>query len=175
MSRATARAIDSSVTYSNEPDLTVDAFIDPRCAPYATPTSVASGLKPYPDGLTWLKGKGYRTVLHVRLPGQDDSADRELIEKRGLRYLSLEVSPETLTEEKIKDFNRVVNDEGNLPLFVYDKEGMLAGGLWYLYLRTSEMVSEDEARTKAASLGFKPDEHKAMWQAIQKYFTGAGR
>jgi predicted N-acetyltransferase YhbS len=28
MSRATARAIDSSVTYSNEPDLTVDAFID---------------------------------------------------------------------------------------------------------------------------------------------------
>jgi predicted N-acetyltransferase YhbS len=28
MSRATAQAIDSSVTYSNEPDLTVDAFID---------------------------------------------------------------------------------------------------------------------------------------------------
>jgi predicted N-acetyltransferase YhbS len=28
MPRATARAIDSSVTYSNEPDLTVDAFID---------------------------------------------------------------------------------------------------------------------------------------------------
>ncbi len=28
MSRSTARAVDSSVTYSNEPDLAVDAFID---------------------------------------------------------------------------------------------------------------------------------------------------
>ena len=111
----------------------------------------ASGLQPYarrPDLAA--SDNGYRTVLHVRLPGEDDSADREQIEKRGLQLPRLELSPETLTKEKTKEFNRIVNDESNLPLFVYDRDGMLAGGLWYLYLRTSEILSDDDARTKAA-------------------------
>src|SRR5262249_19368858 len=57
---------------------------------------VASGLKPLLDGLDWLQENGYRTVLHLRLPGTEDAADRKQIEKRGLKYLSLEVSPQTL-------------------------------------------------------------------------------
>src|SRR5262249_48967695 len=142
---------------------------------------VASGLKPLLDGLDWLQAAGYRTVLHVRLPGTDDSADRREVEKRGLKYLSLEVSPQTLSQAAVEQFNRTIGDPANYPLFVYDRDGMLAGGLWYLYFRTAERQTDDAARTQANRLGLKEaatDEHRAMWLAIQKYLSslpGAGR
>ena len=63
------------------------------------------------DGLDWLQTNGYRTVLHLRQPGEDDSADRRQIEKRGLKYLSLELSPQTLTQGVLDEFNRLVRRE----------------------------------------------------------------
>src|SRR5262249_27773801 len=55
-------------------------------------SQLATGQKPFADGLNWLKEKGYRTVLHVRTPGEDDSAARRQFEAKGFRYQSLEVS-----------------------------------------------------------------------------------
>jgi protein tyrosine phosphatase (PTP) superfamily phosphohydrolase (DUF442 family) len=133
---------------------------------------VAGGQQPFPDGVAWLKSHGYRTVLHVRLPGEDDAAARRQFEKHGLRYLSLEVSPARLTKEVVDRFNRLVADESNLPLFVYDKDSSLAGGLWYLHFRLAEGAPDEKARAEAARLGFKQDqddEHRTMWIAIQNF------
>jgi protein tyrosine phosphatase (PTP) superfamily phosphohydrolase (DUF442 family) len=135
---------------------------------------VASGLKPSIDGLDWLKDNGYKTVLHIRAPGEDDAADRQQITKRGMKYLSLEVSPQTLSAAVVQEFSRVVGDAKSLPLFVYDKDGMLAGGLWYLYFRTVDNETDETAATKAARLGLQDDrqgEQKAMWLAIQKFLS----
>jgi protein tyrosine phosphatase (PTP) superfamily phosphohydrolase (DUF442 family) len=135
---------------------------------------VASGLKPLLDGLDWLQAKRYKTVLHIRAPGEDDAADRREIEKRGLKYLTLEVSPQTLSPAIVEQFNRIVTDTANHPLFVYDQDGMLAGGLWYLHFRSAERLPDEEARSRANRLGLKesPDgEHRAMWLAIQKYLA----
>ncbi len=135
---------------------------------------VSTGLKPSLDGIEWLRTAGYRAVLHVRLRGEDDTADRRLIEKAGLRYLSLEVSPETLSRPTVERFAEVVTDPANRPLFVYDRTGMLAGGLWYLYFRTVSQDSEEVARLKATRLGLKEDatgEHRDMWLAIQRYLA----
>ncbi len=138
---------------------------------------VAAGLKPLLDGLDWLQANGYRTVLHVRAPGQDDGADRREVEKRGLKYLSIEVSPQTLTRAAVDDFSRRVADEAAQPLFVYDKDGRLAGGLWYLHFRLADKAGDDLARTKAARLGLREDgdsEQRALWLAIQKVLSEAG-
>jgi protein tyrosine phosphatase (PTP) superfamily phosphohydrolase (DUF442 family) len=134
---------------------------------------VASGLRPLLDGMDWLQTNGYRTVLHVRPPGEDDSSDRRLAERRGLRYLTLEVSPQTLSRALVDSFQRIVNDTTAHPLFVYDRDGMLAGGLWYLAFR-AEGATDEEARQKAARLGLKDDaagEHQTMWLAIQKVLS----
>jgi protein tyrosine phosphatase (PTP) superfamily phosphohydrolase (DUF442 family) len=135
---------------------------------------VASALKPFPDGLDWLKTQGYRTVLYLRGPGEDDSADRKQVEKRGLKYISLEVAPESLTRTTVDEFNAIVGEAGNLPLFVYDRDGMLAGGMWYLHFRRIDGLTDAEARKKAAALGLKEDEngpHRVMWLAIQKVLS----
>ena len=134
--------------------------------------SVASGLQPFPDGIAWLQTHRYRTVLHLRAPGEDDSAARRQFEKRGLHYVSLEVSPNALSKEVIDQFDRLITENANLPLYIYDKDGALAGGMWYLYFRTAEGTSDERARTEAVRLGFQPEqnnEHRTMWVAVQNY------
>jgi protein tyrosine phosphatase (PTP) superfamily phosphohydrolase (DUF442 family) len=134
---------------------------------------VASGQKPFADGLNWLKEKGYRTVLHVRPPGEDDSAIRRQFEAKGFRYLSLEVSPQALTPEVVDRFNRTVNDTNNLPLYVFDRDSALVGGLWFLHFRIIDGLANEKATAEAARLGLNPDAdagpHREMWLAVQKY------
>lgn len=136
----------------------------------AVKTNIASGQEPFAGGIAWLKSHGYRTVLHLRSPGEDDSTARNQFEKSGLRYLSLEVSPQTLSREIVNQFNRLVADANNLPLFVYDKDGSLAGALWYLHFRLVDQATEEKAREDAERLGFKQDRsdaHLKMWLAVQ--------
>lgn len=136
----------------------------------AVKTNIASGQEPFAGGIDWLKSHGYRTALHIRSPGEDDSAARKQFEQRGLRYLSLELSPQTLSRQSVDPFNRMVGDANNLPLFVYDKDGSLAGALWYLYFRLVDHATEAKAREEAERLGFKQersDAHLKMWLAVQ--------
>ena len=140
---------------------------------------VASGLKPLQDGFDWLKENGYRAVLHLRQPGEEDSTDRQQVESRGLKFVSLEIAPQTLSRTVIEDFIRLVDDRANLPLFIYDRDGTLAGGLWYLYFRTADRATEADAHAKAARLGLRSDEptgdQRLMWLAIQKYLSEQGQ
>jgi protein tyrosine phosphatase (PTP) superfamily phosphohydrolase (DUF442 family) len=138
----------------------------------AVKTNIASGQEPFAGGIAWLKSHGYRTVLHVRAPGEDDSAAKSQFEKSGLRYLSLEVSPQTLSRDIVDQFNRLVAEASNLPLFVYDKDGSLAGALWYLHFRLTDRATEEKAREEAERLGFKQDRsdaHLKMWLAVQNF------
>jgi protein tyrosine phosphatase (PTP) superfamily phosphohydrolase (DUF442 family) len=137
-------------------------------------TGVASGLPPMLEGVDWLKTNGYKTVLQVRAPGENTDGDRQLMERRGLKYRSLELSPKALTREVVEEFNKIVAEPAYRPLFVYDSDGSLAGALWYLHFRTVDKVSEEEARKKAAALGLKEDSdgpHREMWLAVQKYLA----
>lgn len=133
---------------------------------------LSSGLRPHPiDGLSWLQARGYRAVLCLRAPGEEDSADRRLAEKHGMRYLTLEVSMATLTRETADQFNQIVSDPENQPLFVYDRDGVLAGALWYLHFRMVEHYSPEVARSQAARLGLKSDQSPeaiAAWAAVEK-------
>lgn len=139
---------------------------------------VATGLKPMLDGVDWLKQNGYRTVLHLRQPGEDDAADRRLFEMRGLKYLGLELSPQTLSRTVVDEFNRIVADRNNYPLFVYDKTGALTGGLWYLHFREAERLGDEESRMRASRLGLRETQNglqREMWLAIQKYLSESAR
>jgi protein tyrosine phosphatase (PTP) superfamily phosphohydrolase (DUF442 family) len=139
---------------------------------------VANGLQPFPDGIAWLRDHGYKTVLHVRGDGIDDAAARRQFEKYGLRYVALNADPRTLSKEAVDYFNKFVSDEASQPLFVYDRDGSLTGGLWYLHYRLMEGWSDEKARAEAARLGFRQerdDRHRTMWIAIQKLLEANGR
>jgi protein tyrosine phosphatase (PTP) superfamily phosphohydrolase (DUF442 family) len=132
---------------------------------------VASGLKPLLEGLDWLKENGYRTVLSLRRPGETDPDFQKEVEKRGMKLETMEVAPETLSRATVAEFSRRITDKSKRAIFVYDKEGALAGGMWYLHFRLTEKLTDAGARAKALRLGLREDqdgEQKLMWLAIQK-------
>ncbi len=131
---------------------------------------ISLGLKPDTDGLDWLRDKNDRSVLHLRRKGSDDSSHKQLIEKRGLKYASMEISAATLTKDQAEEFSRHVNESANQPIFIYDEDGSLTGAMWYLYLRISEKMPAELAKTKAERVGLRvagDAEQKALWAAIQ--------
>jgi protein tyrosine phosphatase (PTP) superfamily phosphohydrolase (DUF442 family) len=137
---------------------------------------VATGLQPFPEGFTWLAKNGYRTVLHVRAEGEDDSAARTAVERGGMKYQTLDVAPTKLTKDTVAEFSRLVRDAGGHPLFVYDRKGPLAGALWYLHFRLTEQLPESQARARATRLGLKDDasgEEVELWLAVQKLLAGS--
>lgn len=137
---------------------------------------VSSGLKPDPEGLDWLRDNKYKTVLHLRKPGSENSADKEQVEKRGLTYLTMEVSAVTLTKQKFDEFARIVADAGNKPLFIYDKDGSLMSALCYLQFRLVDKVSADLAKTRAERLGYKEtgdDDRAALAVAVKMLLDDA--
>jgi DSP-PTPase phosphatase fused to NAD+ Kinase len=175
----------SATLETPEPPLS-PAKPEPKEEPAATPVmplgiagfapvkeGVSTGRRPILDGLDWLKKREYRTVLHLRRPGVNDDTDRKEFEtRRGIKYLTLEV-PDRLTQEFVDRFNQIVNDPERRPLFVYDEKGQLSGALWSLYFRTSENLSDEDARKKANALGFKEDDpaNRDLWLAIQQFLN----
>jgi protein tyrosine phosphatase (PTP) superfamily phosphohydrolase (DUF442 family) len=135
---------------------------------------VTTGLKPDLDGLGWLKDRGYRTIVFLKKPGEEDAADRRLVERHGMRFIALQVSPESLNAATVEEFNRTINDPSGRPVFVYDRDGTTSGSMWYLYFRTSDLLGDDEARLRAGRVGLKEKgtpEQMAMWLAVQKYLA----
>ena len=138
----------------------------------AVKPNVANGQKPFAGGVLWLKAHGYNSVFYLRAPGEDDSAVRREFEDQKMQYLSLEVTPEKLSKASVDKFITLVDDPKNLPLFVYDKDSSLAGGLWYLHFRLVDKMTDEKARAEVAHLGFKEDQdgsHRNMWIAVQNY------
>jgi len=140
---------------------------------------LANGLRPsLDDGLDWLQGQGYATVLCLQSPGASANADRKQVEKRGMKFVILEVSPVTLSQTHIDEFNRLVGDSAVLPLFVYDNDGSLTGSMWYLHFRTAQLATDEAARKQARPLGLREDGQGAdqqMWLASQKLLQAAIR
>lgn len=136
---------------------------------------IASGRRPILDGFDWLAANGYKTVLFVRDPSDHDEPDRANATKAGLVYLSLEVSPKTLNLDTLRRFNEIVADTSKRPLFVYDRTGHLAGGMWYLHLRKVERLDDTAARRRADQLGYRltnPSEEQRTFEiAIQRLLS----
>ncbi len=135
---------------------------------------VGYGFRPDLEGLDWLQRNKTKTVVFLRSGKEDDSSDRQQVEKRNMKYKSFVVDPETISATLVADFNQLVNDSAGRPLFVYDRDGTRAGAMWYLYFRTSEMYTDDEARVRAGRLGLKEKgtpEQVALWTAVQKYMA----
>ena len=140
---------------------------------------VANGLRPsLDDGLDWLRASGFQTVLYLHEPGAADSADRKQVEKRGMKFITMEVAPMSLSQKNIDEFNRIVGDSAVLPLFVYDRDGSLAGGMWYLNFRLTQLATDEDARAKAQPLGLREERTGAyhdMWAATQRVLNDAMR
>ncbi len=85
------------------------------------------------------------------------------------------MAPGAITREAVEAFNRLVADESARPLFVFDRDGALAPGLFYLHFRTAGGLTPEQALAEAAKVGFRPDAdlaQRAFLQAANAYLNG---
>ena len=126
------------------------------------------GLKPDPEGSTGCEQQvSDGSSLHR--PG-DLSAHKEQIEKRGLKYQSFEISPATLTKERLDEFGKIIDEPASQPLFVYDDNGASIGAIWYLHLRAKKETPAEVAKTQSERLGFREQgtaEQNEYWTSIR--------
>ncbi len=140
--------------------------------------NVYAGLRPPVEGLDWLQTNGVQTVVQIHLPGDNDAAVQKQTEDRRMRYIAFEVSPRTLTKAKTDEFIKLVRDGSKQGIFVYDRDGSLAGAMWYLNLRWGEVLDDDAARIRAASFGLHnttDGQYLEMWLAVQKLLSENSR
>ena len=139
---------------------------------------IYAGLPPGKDGLDWLHSNRVGTIVNIRSPGEDDGADRKETEARGIRYIAVEVSPQNLTKEGFDGFIKLVRESSQQGVFVYDRDGSLAGSMWYLYLRWAEFLDDDAAQLRSRPLGLentRDGQHRDMWLAVQKLLSENNR
>lgn len=70
-----------------------------------------------------------------------------------MTFLSLDWSATEPTRIAAHEFGRIVGDPSQQPVFVYDRDGTLAGSLWYVHFRLAEGLNPEQARTRAVRLG----------------------
>jgi protein tyrosine phosphatase (PTP) superfamily phosphohydrolase (DUF442 family) len=114
---------------------------------------VYAGRKPALDGFDALKSAGFKTVVYVHDPDADVGPARDLAAKRGLTFVPVPVSPETLGRAA-SAFNAAVTAPDGRPTYVCDDDGVRAGALWYVHFRTVDLLNDDVARVRAAGLGY---------------------
>lgn len=130
---------------------------------------VATGRKPALEGFDSLKQSGFRTVAYLHPAGADVSAARDVVEKRGLTFVAVETTPETLSAA-LTQVNQLVADKAGQPVYVYDDDGLRTGAVWYLHFRTVDAQAAEPARIRARSIGLtdQTEEGRAFWVAIQQ-------
>jgi len=130
----------------------------------------ASGRKPALEGFDTLKRANYRTVVYMHAVGADTSAAKDVAEKRGLKFVPIETTPEKLADA-VTQFNALAADKAVRPVYVFDDDGVRAGTVWFVHFRTSEAMNDDAARIRATPLGLtdQGDEAKAFAVATQRY------
>jgi protein tyrosine phosphatase (PTP) superfamily phosphohydrolase (DUF442 family) len=117
--------------------------------------NVYVGDRPKLDGLEWLKNNRIATIIHIRRPDADDAGDRKQIEERGMKYIALDISPQTLTKEKAEEFIKLIRDHAKQGLFAYDDDGTLAGAMWYFHFRWGEFLADDASQLRTRDLGYR--------------------
>lgn len=127
---------------------------------------IATGRRPTIDGLDWLKSNGYKTIVYLRPKSKVDASDKRQVEMRDMKYTSMIVAADTLSQDWIDEFNRVVGQSAAQPIFVYG-EAADVGPIWYLHLRTAQFLTHEEAVSRAKRYGLADEDSELMRAAIK--------
>ena len=81
--------------------------------------SLAVAGRPSPEALAKLKELGFRTAIDLRQPAEGVEAAREAVEKQGLTFVSVPVSPDTFRADDAKKVAAVLDEAKAGPVLLY--------------------------------------------------------
>lgn len=117
--------------------------------------NVVSGGPPPLPVLERAAQAGFKTVIDLRRPEEGTEAEKSMVEKLGMRYYSVIVTPRTLSRYQADDIAAILNKPDNLPAILHCESGNRSGALWALYLNLHRDVAPDKALEQGIQKGLR--------------------
>lgn len=124
---------------------------------------VAAAGQPTAEALGKLKEMGFRTVVNLRTEQEGAAQERPLVEARGLRYVSVPVSPATFSLADVEAVEKVLADAGAQPVLLHCASSNRVGAVWAV-IQARQGKSLAEAEAAGAAAGMRPN----MQQAVRR-------
>jgi uncharacterized protein (TIGR01244 family) len=116
---------------------------------------IATSGQPTEGAFAKLAANGFKSVLNLRTAneGIDLARERELVEKAGLRYISIPVVSSDVKPEQVDEFIRAMKDSSAQPMLIHCGSANRVGALWMIYRVLSQGWDEDKALDEATRIG----------------------
>ncbi len=117
--------------------------------------SFATAAQPKDEAWQKLSANGFKSVLNLRTDkeGVDLTKEREMVEKAGLRYISIPVTGNDPKPEQAEAFINAVKDGQNQPMLIHCASANRVGGFFMIYRVLEQGWSEDKALEEAKQIG----------------------
>lgn len=107
---------------------------------------------------------GFQSLINLRRSDEDEQRlnpeeERLLAEEAGLHYHNLPIDPETLDEETVDRFRRILAETPQ-PVLVHCRNGMRAGALVMMHIGVENGQRGDEVWQQAEEMGYQCDSRK---------------
>jgi uncharacterized protein (TIGR01244 family) len=108
-----------------------------------------------------LPQEGFRTVVNLREPGEQDQPvspddERKMVEAAGMKYLHIPVSGKDMKPEQVDRFRQELMAQPG-PVFVHCHKGKRAGAFAMMAAAVEQGWSGDQTLQTAEQMGFKCD------------------
>lgn len=103
------------------------------------------GGQPSPEQFASAQRLGYKTIVNLRLPDEEDNTDPEQIRNLGMNYVSFPMTGSAdLTEEKVREFAEAL-EAAETPMMVHCASGNRVGALFAMKAFYVDGLSPEEA------------------------------
>lgn len=92
---------------------------------------LATAGQPSREALAQLGSLGFRTVVNLRMEGEDGPADeRAVVAAQGLRYVNVPLTPQTFSAQDVAAVETVLADASAGPVLLHCHSSNRVGGVW---------------------------------------------
>ena len=119
------------------------------------------GPQPTEEQLKQLATEGFKSVVNLRMPGEEEqplSPDQEgeKVRALGMQYLHIPVSKKAMQPEQVDSFRQEISRLPE-PVFVHCHLGKRAGALVMMHTACEAGMSGDQTLERAEQMGFECD------------------
>src|SRR5688572_19059434 len=115
--------------------------------------SLAAAGTPSPEAVSRLKALGFKTVIDLRTETEGTAEEKAAVESQGLRYVSVPVTPATLSLDDVKAVARVLDDPDAGPVLLHCAGSVRVGAVYgAVQALKGKSLAEAEAAARAAGL-----------------------
>ena len=145
----------------------VPETMEPGQIPYyrlLTP-GIATAGQPSSEALSKLAALGFKTVINLRMPGEDAPSDeRAVVEGQGLRYVHVPLTAGSLSAADVAAVEKVLDDAAAGPVLLHCATSNRVGAVWAL-VQTRKGKSLDEALAAGREAGLRSP---ALEEAVRR-------